>query len=116
MLLGLNSAALGRISATITGTARVLESGSQEEKWCIEKHMESHGYKESAIEDGTEDNATGNSNGTNEQMSTGFLQGQDVRVVVVKVREGRIADWKGGVKDFVISEAGGESAGLVNGI
>lgn len=42
-----------------------------------------------------------------------------MRVVVVKVREGRIADWKGGVKDWVITgqdDAGTSREGLVNGI
>lgn len=29
-----------------------------------------------------------------------FIQGEEVRVVVVEVKQGRIADWKGGVKDW----------------
>lgn len=41
----------------------------------------------------------------------------DVRVVTVRVREGRIADWKGGVRDWrVVTEAPGQPAALVNGI
>ena len=31
-----------------------------------------------------------------------YMEGDDVRVVVVRVKEGRIADWKGGVKDWQI--------------
>ena len=112
MLLGLNSAALGRISATITGIARVLESGSEEEKWCKSQHVESHGFKESAVDDGP-DSPTG----TEHTSGGGFLQGEDVRVVVVRVQEGRIADWKGGVKDFVIRDEGEvQTAPLVNGV
>lgn len=34
--------------------------------------------------------------------SSCYIDGDDVRVVVVRVREGRIADWKGGVKDWLI--------------
>ena len=30
------------------------------------------------------------------------MEGDDVRVVVVRVKEGRIADWKGGVKDWLV--------------
>lgn len=35
-----------------------------------------------------------------------YIEGEDVRVVVVRIRDGRISDWKGGVKDWVISDAG----------
>ncbi|KAI7151587.1 hypothetical protein KC349_g9397 [Hortaea werneckii] len=49
-----------------------------------------------------------------------YIEDQDVRVVVVRIRDGRISDWKGGVKDFVLSHAGeadgdGER-GMVNGV
>lgn len=39
------------------------------------------------------------------------------RVVIVEVREGRIADWKGGVRDWQLVREGQASAsGQVNGI
>lgn len=34
--------------------------------------------------------------------SSCYIDGEGVRVVIVRVREGRIADWKGGVKDWVV--------------
>lgn len=34
--------------------------------------------------------------------SSCYIAGDDVRVVLVPVRAGRIADWKGGVKDWVV--------------
>lgn len=40
--------------------------------------------------------------GGNEMSSSCYIEGEDVRVVIVRVREGRIADWKGGVKDWVV--------------
>jgi hypothetical protein len=40
----------------------------------------------------------------------------DVRVVTVRVTEGRIADWKGGVRDWVLLPSEGQDAGLVNGV
>ncbi|GAB1735670.1 hypothetical protein NU219Hw_g4238t1 [Hortaea werneckii] len=50
-----------------------------------------------------------------------YIEDQDVRVVVVRIRDGRISDWKGGVKDFVLSHAGdadgdGAAGGMVNGV
>ena len=52
-----------------------------------------------------------------------FIEGEDVRVVVVPIREGRIADWKGGVKDWTLIADGEVEGGarrgrdvLVNGI
>ena len=39
--------------------------------------------------------------------------------MVVRIKDGRISDWKGGVKDWVIAEpghAGSGAAGLVNGV
>lgn len=43
-----------------------------------------------------------------------YIEGEDVRVVVVRIRDGRISDWKGGVKDWVIAESGA-GAGDANG-
>lgn len=42
-----------------------------------------------------------------------FIEDEDVRVVIVKIRDGRIADWKGGVHDWAISET---HADLPNGV
>ena len=101
LLLGLNTAALGRISTTITGTARVLEDG-EEEKWCKEMHVENNRF---------------NGDGEGGSQETAYLEGDDVRVVVVEVKEGRISDWKGGVKDWAIREEEGEGTErLVNGL
>lgn len=41
----------------------------------------------------------------------------DVRVVTVRVREGRIADWKGGVRDWrVVTDGPGQATTMVNGV
>lgn len=46
-----------------------------------------------------------------------FIQGEEVRVVVVEVKQGRIADWKGGVKDWsLVSSAGEELRGRHRGV
>jgi len=48
-----------------------------------------------------------------------FIEGEEVRVVVVRIKDGRVADWKGAVRDW--SLVGGEpNSGvgevLVNGV
>jgi hypothetical protein len=113
----LNTSALSSISTTITGEARFLAAGSAEEAWCKERHLENNTFEEEEI----------NLFGQQQQQQ----QGQDpslrrpsisidseVRVVTVRVREGRIADWKGGVRDWVLLpvEERPDTAGLVNGI
>ena len=106
LLLGLNTAALGRISVTINGTARVLEHSGEEEKWCREKHVENHQFG-----DGT----SGGGIGEGEDGGTEcFVEGEDVKVVVVRITDGRIADWKGGLRDFVVGDDEGGSR--VNGV
>lgn len=40
-----------------------------------------------------------------------YIEDEDVRVVVVRIKDGRISDWKGGVKDWVIRE-GGQGLGV----
>ena len=90
LLAGMNTAALARISVTISGEARILEGNSEEGKYCLEKHVGN--YLAAAGEDGVVDAST--------------LCGQDVQIVSVKINGGRIADWKGGLKDFLVSADG----------
>lgn len=116
----MNTTALSSISTTIDGTARFLDRGSEEEKWCKERHLENNTFGDQARE---EMGLFGERPQAPEDGGTNcFIQGEDVRVVVVRVKEGRIADWKGGVKDWsVVSEdedAAGERGrhGMVNGV
>ncbi|KAK4543414.1 hypothetical protein LTR36_005557 [Oleoguttula mirabilis] len=127
MLMQMNSAAVSSISATINGEAVVLEAGTEEERWCKEQHLANNTF----------DTANGAAGGQTTQDSTAlfssspsqarsnmsgdggrgsYIEDQDVRVVVVRIRDGRISDWKGGVKDFVLAEGGGghghDEAGL----
>jgi nitroimidazol reductase NimA-like FMN-containing flavoprotein (pyridoxamine 5'-phosphate oxidase superfamily) len=85
----INTATSSQISVTVNGKARFLETGTEEEKWCREQHVENHRFKEDEAE---------NSDGG----KGCFVEGEDVLVVVVDITGGRIADSKGGVKDFVV--------------
>lgn len=114
LLMGMNTSAMGSISATINGTATVLPVGSEEEKWCKLQHLENNTFEEDERQQSilSSSPSTGISDDAGRQS---FLQDQDIRVVVVSIREGRIADWKGGVKDWVLAPAEG-TQNLVNGL
>lgn len=115
LLLNLNTSALSSISTTIAGTARFLEPGSEEERWCKERHLENNTFEEEEM----------NLSGLRQQQSAeaagqrcpSLTVDDSARVVTVRVREGRIADWKGGVRDWTIVADGQEQpATLVNGV
>ncbi|KAM7205267.1 hypothetical protein V8F33_001098 [Rhypophila sp. PSN 637] len=97
MLFNLNSSAVSSISATIGGKARVIEPGSETEKYYRDVHIENHRF-------GTEA-----STGTVAPAQQGdggrqcFVEGEAVCVIVVRIHEVRIADWKGNVTDWGIS-------------
>ncbi|ERF69930.1 hypothetical protein EPUS_05474 [Endocarpon pusillum Z07020] len=108
LLLNMNTSALSSISTTITGEAVFLEKGSPEEKWCKEAHLANNTFGDQAREEaglfgGQPPSAPGALEGGGSAGSSScYIEGEDVRVVIVRVREGRIADWKGGVKDWVV--------------
>ena len=117
LLLNLNTSELSSISATITGNARILEQGSEEEQWCKEKHTENNTFDDQAKE---ERGMFASNQERPEGGTSCFIEGEGVRVVVVPVREGRIADWKGGVKDWTLgtprTENNDEDHATVNGM
>ncbi|RMJ21577.1 pyridoxamine phosphate oxidase [Aspergillus sp. HF37] len=113
LLLNLNTSALSSISTTITGTARFLEPGSDEESWCKDRHLENNTFEE---EMGVIDQQQQQQQQAGSRRPSLSIE-DDVRVVTVRVREGRIADWKGGVRDWrVVTEGGQTTTEMVNGI
>ena len=120
MLMSMNSAAVSSISATINGSASVLESGTEEEKWCKQQHLANNTFESQAAGSeqlfGTSPNSAA---ATGDGGRGSYIEDEEVRVVIVRIKDGRISDWKGGVKDWVIAEpghAGSGAAGLVNGV
>lgn len=119
LLLNMNTSALSSISATINGEAVMVGAGSEEEKWCKERHLENNTFGDQAMEErglfGTSPQApTEGDGGTN-----CYIEGAEVRVVLVHVKEGRIADWKGGVKDWSLAPREGNDRrrqSLTNGV
>ncbi|KAJ5520116.1 FMN-binding split barrel-related protein [Penicillium fimorum] len=112
LLLNLNTSALSSISTTITGEARFLDSGSEEESWCKARHLENNTFEEEEI------NQFGHQQQQQDpsQRRPSISIDTDVRVVTVRVTEGRIADWKGGVRDWVLLPAEQQDSDLVNGV
>ncbi|KAK0749250.1 hypothetical protein B0T18DRAFT_436839 [Schizothecium vesticola] len=118
LLFNLNSSAVSSISATINGEARLVAAGSDEERFYRAKHLEANTFdgggggggdllrRESVVGGGGEDGGRGC-----------FVAGEEVRVIVVAIRDVRIADWKGAVRDWVIAPATAEEAHQgVNGV
>lgn len=135
----MNSAAVSSISATINGEARVLDPGTEEEKWCKEQHLLNNTFSnqddlvssaparrgsrplEGQIRALSEMGVPGNVDGrfgaapSDGRAGDGgrgsYIEDEEARVVVVRIKDGRISDWKGGVKDWVIRDEEG-----INGI
>lgn len=128
LLLGMNTASLSSISTTINGVAQLVSAGSDEEKWYKAQHLANntfgpggdHVYASSPVDRGlwaggglhsaqSEDHVLLESDGGTKC----YVQGDDVRVILVKIRDGRTADWKGQVRAWSLSEAHGH--GIPNG-
>ncbi|OBT77713.1 hypothetical protein VF21_03824 [Pseudogymnoascus sp. 05NY08] len=90
LLQNLNSSALSSISASINGDARIVDSGTEEENWLREAHLRNNTFGEGGEEEGREQDGGRGC----------FIEGEEVRVVVVRITDGRVADWKGAVRDW----------------
>jgi Pyridoxamine 5'-phosphate oxidase len=100
LLAHLNTSALSSISATINGEARIVERGTEEERFLRERHLENNTFAEGGGP-GSVFEAEGDVHGDGGRGC--FIEGEEVRVVVVSIRDGRVADWKGGVRDWALS-------------
>lgn len=86
MLLNLNSSAMSSISATIGGAARLSPAGSDEEKFYYQQHLENNTFDEE------------------QQPNTAShpADSDDVKVIVVDIKNVRISDFKGTVRDWAL--------------
>ena len=115
MLMNMNSAAVSSISATINGEARVLESGTEEETWCKQQHLANNTFEGQTAGSEQLFGTSPTNSRTGDGGRGSYIEDEEVKVVVVRIKDGRISDWKGGVKDWVIAEPG-QGQGLVNGV
>ncbi|KAF4124497.1 Pyridoxamine 5'-phosphate oxidase [Geosmithia morbida] len=114
LLINLNSSQLSSISATIGGEARIVEGGSEEEQYFRARHLDNHTYEE-GVRLNRQDQGQG-SNGTTESSNrvTHFVPGEEVSVIVVTIKDARISDWKGTVRDWAL-EPRTSTAAVSNG-
>lgn len=125
LLLGMNTASLSRISTTINGQARIVPGGSEEEAWCKTQHLANNTFSpaEDSYASSPVDGGLWGGGGLERQAQQDsqegdggtkcYVEGEEVRVVVVTIRDGRIADWKGVVRDWGVGE---EDAAITNGV
>ncbi|POR38619.1 Pyridoxamine 5'-phosphate oxidase [Tolypocladium paradoxum] len=105
LLLNLNSTAMSSISATIGGAARLAPTGSEQEKYFTEKHLENNTFEEG------EPLFRQQSNTGEDGRTSHFVAGEEVRVIIVDIKDVRISDWKGTVRDWAFVA----DSDLVNG-
>ncbi|KAI1861281.1 uncharacterized protein JN550_010960 [Neoarthrinium moseri] len=110
MLLNLNTSAISSISATINGTASLVTRGSDEEKFYRDQHLENNTFDSEGgdlfVHQAQSPQEDGGRNC--------FVAGEEVRVILVNIKDIRTSDWKGGVTDYVLANAG--TSANVNGI
>ncbi|KAI1478240.1 hypothetical protein F4774DRAFT_386351 [Daldinia eschscholtzii] len=102
LLLNLNTSAISSISATINGTAELVARGSAEEEFYRSQHLENNTFDS---EGGVAFNAAGGLTPNNTREDGGrecFVAGEEVRVILVHIKDIRTSDWKGSVKDWVL--------------
>lgn len=95
---------MSSISATINGSATLLPSDSPEERFYRERHLENNTFSDEPLLAGSPPPARdeGAGNGEEDGGREYFVAGEDVRVVVVEIKDVRISDWRGTVRDWVI--------------
>lgn len=111
LLLNLNTSSISSISATINGSARLADAGSDEERYYRQQHLENNTFDADAGAASSLFGAAAAAAAASDADSPSarrpsFVEGEDVRVVVVAIKDVRISDWKGGVRDWVLLPAG----------
>lgn len=96
---------MSSISATINGTAKIVPGGSEEERYYRDQHLENNTFDSEGTPFNSEAQEGDGGRGC-------FVAGEEVRVIVVSIKDIRTSDWKGGVKDWVL--VGGTAT--VNGL
>ncbi|KAH8885655.1 hypothetical protein GQ53DRAFT_750993 [Thozetella sp. PMI_491] len=118
LLFSLNTSAVSSISATINGSARLVDQGSEEEGFYRSTHLENNTFEP---EPGAnflrrESLAPAVEGAEGDGGRECFVAGEEVRVIVVSIRDVRISDWKGNVRDWVLAPPSDGVAPTVNGV
>jgi hypothetical protein len=115
LLLGMNTASLSRISTTINGIAEIVPTGSEEESWCKAQHLANNTFGPSGEDDCSSlpkrgglwgvsaENIRTDDVGEGDGGTKCYVEDDEVRVVIVRITGGRIADWKGQTRDWTVT-------------
>lgn len=114
LLLNLNTQAVSSISATISGEARLVEPGTEEEKFYRKAHLENNTFEGEGPSFASRRGSV--AHGEAAAHERGAEDDEDVRVIVVAIRDVRISDWKGAVSDYALVAPGANNEARVNGI
>lgn len=127
LLLGINTASLSRISTTINGVAEIVPTGSEQENWFKAQHLANNTFGPTDDDVQSSSPVSGglwgggglaHASAREDALREGdggtrcYVEGDGVKVVVVKIKDGRIADWKGQVRDWTLQA---DSTCIVNG-
>lgn len=93
---------MSSISATIGGAARLAPTGSEEEKYYFDQHLANNTFEEGEPLFQQSAEASG--------PTSHFVAGE-VQVIIVDIKDVRISDWKGAVRDWAVVP----EASMVNG-
>ncbi|KAK6859466.1 hypothetical protein PG995_003102 [Apiospora arundinis] len=119
LLQDMNASALSSTSATMNGVATLVPRGSDEEKYYRTEHLENNTFDSSAEGGGAPvfNREADPSRTSREDGGSVFLAGEEVRVIVVKIRDVRTSDWKGwcGTMCWFQQQGAAHGAG-VNGV
>lgn len=90
-----------------------MDRHTEEERYYREQHLENNTFSELGGE-----TISGWARDEPDGGRGIFIEDEEVRVVVVKIRDGRVADWKGAVRDWTLLDEGGAENGgqLANGV
>ena len=91
-----------------------MESGTEEERYFKEKHLENNTFEDQS----SQDRSSGGETVPGDGGRGCYIEGEEVRVVAVRIRDGRVADWKGHVNDWRLVDGDGAAASdhMSNGI
>ncbi|KAI3320901.1 pyridoxamine 5'-phosphate oxidase [Xylariaceae sp. AK1471] len=109
LLINLNTSSMSSISATINGTAELVIRGSEEENYYRDQHLENNTFDSEGAVAFNRQPQSGMEDGGREC----FVAGEEVRVILVHIKDIRTSDWKGGVRDWVLASEANRST--VNG-
>jgi hypothetical protein len=79
----------------MNGDARFVDRGTEEEAFYREQHLENNTFS-----DGDDRRNWGREAEDNDGGRVSFIEDEDVRVVVVEIKDCRVSDWKGAVRDW----------------